>query len=127
MYIDEFCTTKSTMPTHAWSLPTKPITIDYKQFSNSCIASVASISAKNGVDLIMNHPKSINQIKFSLFLRNLRRKYRNDKIALLCDRISFHRSLTTANLAEELGFKLVLNASYSPDFNAIEGAVGICK
>ena len=43
------------------------------------------------------------------------------------DRLSVHRSNSVKDVMMELGFKQILNASYSPDFNPIEGAIGICK
>ena len=43
------------------------------------------------------------------------------------DRLSVHRSLRVKAVMDELGFKRILNASYCPNFNPIEGAIGICK
>jgi hypothetical protein len=108
-------------------LPNTPIKIDYKQFTEKCIASIGAISSEKGCELIMSHPKSINQTKFSLFLDTLRKKYPKDKITLFLDRISFHISDVTLKQCEKLGFKRILNGSYQPDFNAAEGAIFLCK
>ena len=51
-YVDEFCVTKSTMPTHDWTLVNSSFQIDYKQYHKKTIASIVSISSENGVDLV---------------------------------------------------------------------------
>ena len=60
LYVDEMMTTKSTIPSHEYSLKGRPIEVDYKQYSSLSVATVAAISAKNGVDLVMNFPKSVD-------------------------------------------------------------------
>ena len=88
---------------------------------------MAAISSKNGVDLVMNFDKSIDQTKFIKFLRTLRRKYPFDKMALFMDRLSVHRCRQVQSVMKELKLGWVLNASYSPDFNPIEGVFSIVK
>ena len=65
-------TPKSTIPTHAWSLPNNPIKIDPKQYSSKAIASLVSISEEAGTELIMNFDSSVNQHKFITYLVALR-------------------------------------------------------
>ena len=84
-------TTKSTIPSHEYSLKGLPIQVDYKQFSSLNVATVAAISNKNGVDYVMNFDKSVDQTKFIKFLKALRRKYQFEKMALFMDRLSVHR------------------------------------
>ena len=127
VYIDEFCTTKSTIPTHCWSLPRKPIQIDYKQFANKCLASVAAVSAEKGFELIMNFPKSINTLKYAKFLKALREKNKRRKMAIFCDRLGFHHSAATRELMSTLQIPLILNGSYEPELNAIERCIGLAK
>ena len=68
------CTTKSTIPTHEYSPVNQPVKIDYKQFANTCIATVAAISSEGGVDLAMNFNKSVDKFKFVEFLQELKKK-----------------------------------------------------
>ena len=75
----------------------------------------------------MNFPKSINIEKFIAYMRELRQNYKNEKIAIFLDRLSVHRSIRVRDAANDLGLKIILNASYSPNFNPIEGAIGIIK
>ena len=87
LYTDEFVTTKSTIPTHAWSLPYQPIKVDPNQYSSKAIASIISISEEAGIELIMNFEKSVNNDKFITYLVALRRKYPFYRLAVFLDRL----------------------------------------
>ena len=43
------------------------------------------------------------------------------------DRLNVHRSYRVKDICEELGIIRIFNASYSPNFNPIEGVIGIVK
>ena len=45
--------TKSSMPTHQYSVKNKPVEIDLKQYAKETIAVIAGISAERGVELVM--------------------------------------------------------------------------
>jgi hypothetical protein len=64
IYLDEFCTTKSTMPTHDWTPKNACFQIDYKLYHTKTIASIISISKEKGVELVMNFPRSVNSEKY---------------------------------------------------------------
>ena len=49
------------------------------------------------------------------------------KLAIFMDRLSVHRTKTVREEAEKLQIRLILNASYSPDYNAVEGVIGLAK
>ena len=59
IYLDEFVTTKNTVPTHDWTPTNATFEIDYKLYHRKTIASIAAISV-NGPELIMSFDKSIN-------------------------------------------------------------------
>jgi hypothetical protein len=81
IYLDEFCTTKMTMPTHDWSPKNATFEIDYKLYHKKTIASIIGISI-NGPELVMSFEKSVNSEKFIQYLKALRAKHPNKK--LLC-------------------------------------------
>ena len=69
LYVDEMCTTVSTIPTHAYSLKNKPLELDRNQFQQKCVATIASISKENGVELVMHFPRSVDKPKFISWLK----------------------------------------------------------
>lgn len=127
IYVDEMMTTKSTIPTTEWSCKNKPLKLDYKQFTNQGIATVAGISMENGVDLVMTFKESVNTDKFDQYITALRRKYNRDKIAIFMDQLMVHRTIRIRRRFEELGLGYILNAPYSPNFNPIEGVFSQVK
>ena len=77
--------------------------------------------------IICNYDKSVDKVKFISFLKKLRQVNPFRKLALFCDRLAVHRSKEVKDKANELGIFMILNASYSPNFNPIEGVIGIGK
>ena len=74
VYIDELCTTKSTILRHDWSeIGYYPVT-EPKQFHRSTIATVAAMSFEKGVELVMNFEKSVDQEKFIKFMKRLKQQ-----------------------------------------------------
>ena len=71
IYIDEFCTTQSTIPKSDWWIKNSPIKVDLAPITKKTIASVAAISYQKGAELICSFEKSINIEKFITFLRKL--------------------------------------------------------
>ena len=43
------------------------------------------------------------------------------------DRLNVHRSLRVTDVMAELGIVRILNSSYSPNHNPIEGVIGVIK
>jgi capsule polysaccharide modification protein KpsS len=75
----------------------------------------------------MTFPKSVDSIKFSKYLEALRKKHKQRRILLFFDQLSVHWSAVTKAKMRELDIKWMFNASYSPDFNCVEGAIGLTK
>ena len=48
-------------------------------------------------------------------------------MTLFLDRLSVHRTLRVKKESEKLKLPLIFNASYSPDYNPIESAIGLAK
>ena len=127
IYVDEFCTTQSTIPKSDWWIKNSPLKVDPSSYHKKTIASVAAISYHKGAELICSFEKSVNRDKFITFLRKLRQANPFRKIALFMDRLVVHRSKDVQDEADKLKIKLILNSSYSPDYNPIESAISIAK
>lgn len=127
IFIDEMCVTKSTIPTHEYSMKNKPIEIDIKSFSKLTVAVLAGISAQKGVELVMSFDKSVNTDKFFEFLQRLRFENPFDRIALFMDRLSVHTCRKSRDKMKFHKFIPIYNSPYSPDYNPIEQVFSIVK
>ena len=58
--------------------------------------------------------------KFKQYLKELREKNPEDKIAIFLDNLSAHRSEKSKVEAAGLGFRFIFNVPYSPEYNPIE-------
>jgi transposase len=127
IYVDELMTTKATMPTHEWTPRNKFFQMDYKLYHTRTVASIIGISTENGPELVMNFDKSVTAEKFIEYLRKLRDLHPGRKLALFFDQLKVHTAKLCKPVYEELDIKWMHNSSYSPDFNGVEGAVGVMK
>ena len=75
----------------------------------------------------MTWPKSINVMKFKVFLEELRRLNPFDNIILMMDNLAVHRSHHTKELMEELGYRYTWTPRYSPQYNGIEEVWNMSK
>ena len=75
----------------------------------------------------MNFSKSINASKFMMFMRELRYQNPDKKIAIFLDRLNVHRSKRVTDAFDEFGMVRILNASYQPNYNPVEGTIGLLK
>ena len=60
IYIDETMITKSTVPTHEYSVKKDNVKIDMKSLNRETVAVLAGVSLEVGIDLVMTFPSSIN-------------------------------------------------------------------
>ena len=127
IYCDEMCTTKSTIPKTDWSARKTYPSTDVQAYHKKTIASIASVSHEKGLEMVRNYDKSVDQKKFVAFLKQLRQKEPFAKMAIFFDRLSVHRTKAVREAAEQLQIPLIFNASYSPNFNPIEGVIGLAK
>jgi transposase len=75
----------------------------------------------------MHFHRSVDRERFVLFLEKLRSIYPKEKLTLFMDRLAVHRSDIVQDKMKELKLGCIFNASYSPDFNPIEGVFSIVK
>jgi len=121
------CVTKSTIPTHEYSLKNQVIQIDYAQFHHRTIAVLAAISQQVGLDHIMLFDDSVNIPKFKQFIEELRAKYLAHDLCIYMDNLSVHKSNAVKERLDEIGIAYVFSPVYSPDFNGIESVFSIAK
>ena len=69
----------------------------------------------------------MDQKKFVAFLKLLRARNPFVKMAIFLDRLSVHRTITVRDTASQLQIPIIFNASYSPNYNPIEGVIGLAK
>ena len=72
MQIDEFMITKRTWPTHVWSQPRDNLMMDQSKVMTEAYAVVMAISRERGIELVDIYKKSINKMKFKMFLERLK-------------------------------------------------------
>ena len=70
--------------------------------------------------MVMTFPRSVNVIKFKVFLEELRRLNPFDDIILVMDNLAVHRNRFTKERMIELGYRWTYTPRYSPAFNGIE-------
>ena len=80
---------------------------------------IASISAERGVELIHVHYSAVTIENFIHYLRWLKIKNR-DKLAILMDNLSVHRSRDVKAFCQQNNIFCLFNIAYSPEFNPIE-------
>ena len=127
VYLDETMVTTKTMPTHEWSGENHQIQVDYRQFGSPAIAVLGGVSQERGVDLMMQFKKSVNIVKFKVWLDELRARYYFDDICLVMDNLRVHRSNAVLERMDELGFEYIFTPVYCPDSNPIESVFSIFK
>ena len=59
-------------------------------------------------------------LKFKEWLKELRERSGDDKIALFMDNLNVHTSDDAKEAMRELGFRWIYNVPYSPEYNPIE-------
>ena len=103
------------------------MTLDLSKADTKAIAVLAAVSREKGLDHISLFPKSVNKIKFKMFLQDLRDKYPFEDIHLVMDNLSVHKSKESTERMDELGFFYSWTPPYSPQYNGIEECFAMAK
>ena len=81
---------------------------------------LAAISNERGVESVMISTRSINCVKFKMFLDAVREQHPYDQILFVMDNLSVHKNKKVLERMDELGFRWAYTPRYSPAFNPIE-------
>ena len=92
LYLDEFCTTKMTIPWSDWSARKDYLSVDPKWYHRKTLATIVAVSRENGLELASSFDKSVNAEKFITYLKKVRQKHPFKKLSIFCDRLQVHRS-----------------------------------
>ena len=120
IYLDETCFTRSTVPKTEYCRQGENVAADLAYMQEPTLAVLASISKERGLEHYQIYDYSVNIAKFKQFLQELRAKNGKEKIAIFLDNLSAHKSDKSKTEAASLGFRLIFNVPYSPEFNPIE-------
>ena len=101
--------------------------MDQTQTHEKAFAVIMAASREMGVELVSVHERSINKMKFKMFLEELRAKNPFDDIMLHMDNISFHKSDDVKERMDMLGFHYTYSPKYSPQYNGVEEIINIGK
>ena len=120
VYLDEVMFTSNSNLKRTWAAKRSPISVDRKQMSHPTIACIASVSASNGLELIMQFPRSVDKHKFDEYLIKLRVKVGDRRVVLVLDNLSVHTCKYIQHRMAAHDFKWIFTIPYHPDANAIE-------
>ena len=120
VYIDEICFTRTTVPKTEYSAKNKNMSADLAHLKEPTLAVLSAISKENRQEHFKVFDDSVNVAKFKAYLKELRERNGEEKIALFLDNLSAHRSEKSKAEAARLGFRFIFNVPYSPEYNPIE-------
>ena len=127
IFIDEVTFSIKTFKPYAWSSKATNVTQEAHLGSQPCQAVVGAASASQGLILWHVRPKSFDAQGLRDFLTDLRESIGPGPRTLMLDNASIHRAKATVAHAESLGFNIVWNVPYHPEFNGIEYVWSIAK
>ena len=127
VYCDETIFTRHTYNTsefapkyHSYKVSQKDIYIDH-------VWAVAFVSAERGLVHVETYTCEMNQDFFYRCVEKAWIKMNRQPFALFLDGASYHRANDLQEKLVQLQIRRIVNVSYSPQFNPIEGCFGIVK
>ena len=98
-----------------------------KQLNDPPKAVIVAASTENGVEHFSIFSRSVNRAKFKIFLEEMRERWPLDRVTIVMDNLSLHKSNDVKNKMRELGYQWAWTPVYSPQFNGVESVIGQCK
>ena len=91
------------------------------------ICAIACVSAEQGLVLIQTYNKAVDQVIFAEFLPQLSHAMKGKPFALFMDRLKVHSCISVKDAMADLKITPILNVSYMPKYNPIEGCFSVIK
>ena len=88
--------------------------MDQSKVNSEAYAVIMAISREGGIELVDIYKKSINKMKFKMFLERLKQLNQFSDCMLMMDNISFHKSWDSKERMDELGYHYTYTPAYSP-------------
>ena len=120
IYLDETMFTRKTVKQEEWCKPKENFRIEETRLNEPALAMLSGIGKENGLEHFKIYNFSVNTERFIEWLKELRVKTGDDKVALFMDNLSAHKAEKSIEEMKQLGFRWIWNCTYSPQYNPIE-------
>ena len=127
VYIDETMITRKTVANLEWSRPKENMAIDVAKLEEPTLAVLCGISKENGLEHYGVYKNCVDQIKFADYLDELYIANKHEKIAVLMDNFSAHKTNSILQKMDELEIRCIYNVPYQPDYNPTEACFSKIK
>ena len=116
----------------AWSGKEQPVKYPLNQFRGKGVTCLGAIgeTLPRGVFQLAESTNSGAVCKFLLKLRNafsVRDRWKHDRIVLVADNHTAHKTLEVKTLAHQLNIELLFLPPYTPELNSIEALWSVVK
>ena len=95
--------------------------------NGEAIEVIGAVSREYGIEKAMTFSRSVNVMKFKIFLEELRAVRPFDDILLCMDNLRIHHNEEVRERMDELSFRWCYTPRYSPWYNGIEEVWSISK
>ena len=129
--IDESSLNKEIKTKYSWGIKGKPLEVKNCSFTGSISCILAVCSNGSWIRLLWN--SSVDSSKFTWFIKimkNWLNKHNNfgfNRVEILLDNCSYHKSNETLSLLRKLRYKIYFIPTYTPEFAPIEMCFSLLK
>ena len=127
IFLDEIVFSKTTLQTQDYSPSYNSFKIDQKKIYTGYLCAIAAISEEDGLVNVKIEDRAVDTYSFGKYLKKLRDKFKNERLAVWLDLLPSHIANDTKDLFDELKIQYILNPGYSPEFNPIESCFSVVK
>ena len=105
----------------------KNVELDEKTLNAKCTAFVVGLSEDKGLVALDTFARSLDQHRFIIFLKKVRKAYEKGKIGVYLDNASFHKAKSVKEYAANNEIELIFSPVYRPEFQPSEPLIGFLK
>ena len=127
IYLDECGFTTKTLQMSDYTNKNYKHQIPMVQVSQPAYSLVLAISQENGLEHYGVYKNCVDQQKFVDYLDDLYIANKHDKIAVLMDNFSAHKTNLVLQKMDELEIRGIYNVPYQPDYNPTEACFSKIK